>query len=79
MFFSVLGLFFAAYGLITQNFRFSPYMLLWNGCISWNNNNKYFISGIGTPLKYTVIGMGIMSFIAILIEMIITKKKQTTS
>jgi len=37
------------------------------------------ISDGGTALKYTVVGIGIMSFIAILIEMIISKKKQTTS
>lgn len=29
--FSVLGLFFAAYSLITQNFRVTPYMLLFLG------------------------------------------------
>lgn len=41
--------------------------------------NILFVSDIGTALKYTVVGMGTMSFIAILIEMVITKKKQTTS
>lgn len=40
--------------------------------------NTFFISSIETPSKYIVIGIGIMSFIAILIEMIIAKKKQTT-
>lgn len=29
--FSVLGLLFAVYGLITQNFTFSPYMILFLG------------------------------------------------
>lgn len=39
-----------------------------------------FFTSNGEPaLKYTVVGMGIMSFIAILIEMVISKKKQTTS
>lgn len=32
-----------------------------------------------SAFKYTVVGIGIMSFIAILTEMVITKKKQTTS
>ncbi|MBU8567958.1 hypothetical protein KM914_16285 [Virgibacillus pantothenticus] len=40
--------------------------------------NTLFTSS-GTTLKYTVVGIGIVLFIAILIEMIITKKKLTTS
>lgn len=38
-----------------------------------------FTSKVGIALKYTVVGMGIMSFIGIIIEMVISKKKQTTS
>lgn len=41
--------------------------------------NTLFGSNGGVALKYTVVGIGIMSFIAILIEMIISKKKQATS
>lgn len=32
-----------------------------------------------SAFEYTVVGIGIMSFIAILTEMVISKKKQTTS
>lgn len=41
--------------------------------------NTLITGNSGTALTYTVVGIGIMSFIAILIEMVITKKKQTTS
>ncbi|MGY0692351.1 hypothetical protein ACW2QC_06075 [Virgibacillus sp. FSP13] len=39
----------------------------------------YFTNDGETASKYIVLGMGIMSFIAILVEMIISKKQQTTS
>ncbi|CDQ41374.1 hypothetical protein M948_21035 [Virgibacillus sp. CM-4] len=41
--------------------------------------NNLITNNSGTALKYAVIGIGIMSFIAILTEIIIFKKKQTTS
>ncbi|TFJ89936.1 hypothetical protein [Lentibacillus salicampi] len=39
--------------------------------------NVLFVSHGNTAFKYTAVGMGIMSFIAILVEMVITKKKRT--
>ena len=41
--------------------------------------NTLFISTSAVAFKYTAVGIGIMSFIAILTEMIISKKKQITS
>jgi len=38
-----------------------------------------FTSNVGMALKYTVVGIGVMSFIGIIVEMVITKKKQKTS
>ncbi|WP_121615467.1 hypothetical protein [Virgibacillus halodenitrificans] len=40
--------------------------------------NALFMSGGNTAFRYSVIGIGIMSFIAILVEMVITKKKCTS-
>ena len=39
----------------------------------------FYTSDEESAFNYTVVGIGIMSFIAILIEMVITKKKQTTT
>ncbi|EQB37058.1 hypothetical protein M948_09215 [Virgibacillus sp. CM-4] len=41
--------------------------------------NALFMSGGNTDFKYTAIGMGKMSFTAILIEMVITKKEMHSS
>ncbi|QKY68684.1 hypothetical protein [Lentibacillus sp. CBA3610] len=41
--------------------------------------NTLFTSNVGMALKYTVVGVGIMSFIGIIIEILISKKQQTTS
>ncbi|MGJ9459886.1 hypothetical protein [Oceanobacillus sp. CF4.6] len=39
--------------------------------------NTLFSSNGETAFKYTVVGMGIMSFIVILFEAVVSKKRQT--
>jgi Na+/pantothenate symporter len=45
--------------------------------VAATTTNIFFMGDGNTAFKYTIVGMGLMSFIAILVEMIITKKKRT--